>query len=363
MVTVLAERPRPDDVAVSGDDAALRSRRTRLARRRLHAAAPRAAARCGARSGSALHQGRIAKPDQLVQGAWPVRGDHAREGARRHDRLCSDRRQRRQCHGRVRGTCGSGGAGIPASRREAAVPRRVHAVWRRGDTGRRPHFGRRPCGSRAWPFTRLVRRLHTEGAVPHRRQEDHGVRAGGTDGLAVPGLDHLSDRRRYGHGRDVESIRRARGDRVDGAAPSSTDGLGTGGWLCADRARVHGGTRSRGGLGECVDHRGWPSRPESDWRLPDSSRRARERRYGAGSAGSGDGRRHAADRADRGGQRRARGRRRACRHPAARSRRIRSAPPTPWCSSTLEGRSSTWKRCMDGRRGQGQGARGSAIGD
>ena len=41
-------------------------------------------------------------------------------------------------------------------------------------------------------------RVDAEGAVSHRRQEDDGLRAGRAAGLALPGLDPLSDRRRHG---------------------------------------------------------------------------------------------------------------------------------------------------------------------
>ena len=62
---------------------------------------------------------------------------------------------------------------------------------------------------------RLVRRLDAEGAVPHRRQEDDGLRARRAARLAVPRLDHLSDRRRHRHGRHVEGVRRAGAHRLE----------------------------------------------------------------------------------------------------------------------------------------------------
>ena len=57
---------------------------------------------------------------------------------------------------------------------------------------------------------RLVRRLDAQGAVPHRRQEDDGLRARRAARLALPRLDRLSDRRRHRHGRHVEGVRGAR---------------------------------------------------------------------------------------------------------------------------------------------------------
>ena len=73
------------------------------ARRGVHAAAPRARARRHARPRPPLHQGRVAQPDQLVQGARPVGGHHARARPRRDDDRAADGRQRRQRGGRVLG--------------------------------------------------------------------------------------------------------------------------------------------------------------------------------------------------------------------------------------------------------------------
>ena len=73
----VARRPRGVDVALPRGHAALRRRDAGLARRRLDAAAPRAAARPRARPRSALHQGRIAQSDQLLQGARAVGGGDA----------------------------------------------------------------------------------------------------------------------------------------------------------------------------------------------------------------------------------------------------------------------------------------------
>ncbi len=58
------------------------------------------------------------------------------------------------------------------------------------------------------PQGRLVRRQHAQGALPHRRQEDHGLRSGRADGLGTAGRHLLSHRRRRGHDRHVEGVRR-----------------------------------------------------------------------------------------------------------------------------------------------------------
>ncbi len=54
----------------------------------------------------------------------------------------------------------------------------------------------------------LVRRLDAPRAVPRRRQEDDGLRAGRAARLDAARLDHLSDRRRHRPDRHVEGVRR-----------------------------------------------------------------------------------------------------------------------------------------------------------
>ena len=91
---------------------------------------------------------------------------------------------------------------------------------------------------------RLVRRLDAQGAVPHRRQEDDGLRARRADGLALARLDHLSDRRRHrawsACGR--RSTRWSAIGWMQPAAPAA-HGVGAGRGLRADRPRVHRGHR------------------------------------------------------------------------------------------------------------------------
>ena len=91
---------------------------------------------------------------------------------------------------------------------------------------------------------RLVRRLDAEGAVSHRGQEDDGVRDRRADGLALAGLDHLSDRRRHRHGRHVEGVRRDRADWLGETATPAANGFRAGGELRADCARVQQGTET-----------------------------------------------------------------------------------------------------------------------
>ena len=94
-----------------------------------------------------------------------------------------------------------------------------------------------PHGGGARAGGRLVRRQHAQRAVPHRRQEDHGLRSGRADGLGTARCDLLSHRRRRGDDRHVEGL------RGDGAAgldrqPAAQDDRGAGRGLPARRARV-----------------------------------------------------------------------------------------------------------------------------
>ena len=238
LVARVARRPRAEHVALSRADADLRRRAPGDAWRRLHAALSCTLARPVARPRAALHQGRIAQPDELLQGPGPVRGDHAREIPGRDDDRPAHGGQRRQRRG---GVCRSGGARVRSvhpERRQAALRRRMPAIRRQRDARRRPHHRRRPPRRGNRQAARLVRRVDAEGAVSHRGQEDHGLRACRADRLALARLDHLSDRRRHRHGRHVESLRRARTNRLDDQPAPAADGFGSGRKLRADRARV-----------------------------------------------------------------------------------------------------------------------------
>ena len=74
-----------------------------------------------------VHQGRIAQPDQLVQGARTVGGDHPRARARRDDDRAAVGGQCRQRRGRLRG---AGPASTPRSSCRATSNRRSSASAR-----------------------------------------------------------------------------------------------------------------------------------------------------------------------------------------------------------------------------------------
>ena len=170
---------RADDVALPRADAALR-------RRRASQRSARASRRCstlealGRTHGprAALRQGRVAQPDELVQGARSVGGDHARAStsARRTIALPS---------------AGNAGNALPRTPPRPAWPAKCSC---RGTSSSRSSTN---AGSTARDVTlvdglitdagrvaaengrpaRLVRRVDAQGAVPHRRQEDDGLRA------------------------------------------------------------------------------------------------------------------------------------------------------------------------------------------
>ena len=115
------------------------------------------APRLGAELGlsRALREGRVAQPDQFVQGARAIHRRHPRAGAGRHDGLGAHGRQRRLRHG---GLCRVGRprrARLHAARRQAGVRRRVRACSARTvelvdglitDAGRVAAETRRPLG-------------------------------------------------------------------------------------------------------------------------------------------------------------------------------------------------------------------------
>ena len=88
---------------------------------------------------------------------------------------------------------------------------------------------------------RLVRRQHAQGALSHRRQEDDGLRSGRADGLGTARRDLLSHRRRRGHDRHVEGVRR-NGEAGLDRQPASQDDRRAGGRLPAGGARVRSRT-------------------------------------------------------------------------------------------------------------------------
>ena len=112
-----------------------------------------------------------------------------------------------------------------------------------------------------------------------------GVRARRTARLALPRLDHLSDRRRHRHGRHVEGVRGARAHRLDDARAAPAHGLGTGRALCADRQGVRVGGRTVRAVAGRANARRRTACAQGGRRLPGAPGRARERRHGAGGVG------------------------------------------------------------------------------
>ena len=84
-------------------------------------------------------------------------------------------------------------------------------------------------------------------------------------------------------------------NRVDGAAAPAAHGIGAGGGMRSNRARVPRGRAEGDAVGGRGDGGRRPPRAQGDRRLPDSPRRPRERRNGVDGDGRGHDRRHAGD--------------------------------------------------------------------
>ncbi len=84
-----------------------------------------------ARPRAAVRQGRVAQPDELVQGTRTIGGDHAREASWGATIAPSDRRQRRQRGRGVRSRRRACVRSLHAQGREAAICRRVPPLRRR----------------------------------------------------------------------------------------------------------------------------------------------------------------------------------------------------------------------------------------
>ena len=265
----------------------------------LHAADPRARARRDARprSRSTSRTNRSTRPTRSRRAASRRRSRARSTSARRRIALPSA------------GNAGNAAAAYAAARRPRV--RGVHPEGRQAAVRRRMPRSTAPnvtlvdglitdagrIAAETGRAARLVRRLDAEGAVPHRRQEDDGLRARRAAGLAVARLDRLSDRRRHRHGRHVEGVRRDRAHRLDAA------GHGGRGWCrCRPRAarrssaRFEQGAEKARAVGGRVDDRRRPARAARDRRLPDPARGARERRHRARRVRPVDGRRDAGDR-------------------------------------------------------------------
>ena len=206
------------------------------------ASAPRSA------SIAAVHQGRIAQSDELVQGARTVGGDHARARARRDDA--------RRC--RPPATPATRSRRTPprrGSRRACSCPRtskrpfvdECRALRRARHAGRRPDHRRRPRRRRTGRAARLVRRVHAEGAVPRSKARRRWATSWPSSSTGAARLDHLSDRRRHrprsGCGRRSRRSRRIGWIRR-GARPRMVSVQADG---CAPIVRrVRAGRRDRG---------------------------------------------------------------------------------------------------------------------
>ena len=289
-----------------------------------------------ARARPAVRQGRVAQPDQLLQGARPRRRGDPRVAPRRAGRCRFPRPA-------TPPTRWPPTRPPRASRRKVFMPRDVKVPFirecelygARRHARRRPDHRRRPDRRRARQAARLVRRLDAQGAVPHRGQEDDGLRARRAARLAVPRLDHLSDRRRHRHGRHVEGVRGARAHRLEDrdARPQMVSVQAE---HCAPivRAFDEGAERSRA-VAERAHGRRRPCACRR--RSATSSCCAPCARAAAPRSRCRDAdmvRRHARARRDRRHQRRARRRRRAARAARAARATAASSRPTPSSSST-----------------------------
>ena len=227
-----ARRTRADDVAVSRADAALRRRAAGHARRRVHAALPRAG-----RSARTLGLERLYIKDESLNptNSFKARGQSAAITRAKYLGATTIALP-------TAGNAGNAAAAYAARAGlacEVFMPKdakrpfvdecRLYGANVTLVDGLITDAGRMAAETRR--AARLVRRLDAEGAVSHRRQEDDGLRARRADGLALARLDRLSDRRRHRHGRHVEGVRRARAHRLDAA------GAGGRGWCrCRPRA-------------------------------------------------------------------------------------------------------------------------------
>ena len=193
---------------------------------------PRARARRHARPRSSLHQGRVAQPDQLVQGARPVGGDHARASisARRRSRCrrpATPATRQRPTPPRPACACE---VFIPKDAKRPFVDEcRLYGAnvtlvdGLITDAGR---IARRNGGPLGWYDVSTLKEPYR---IEGKKTMAYELRR--ADGLGVAGLDHLSDRRRHRHGRHVEGVRRDRAHRL------GRTGAGGRGW-CRCRPRT-----------------------------------------------------------------------------------------------------------------------------
>ena len=321
-----ARRPRADDVAVPRADAALRRRSAGHARRGLHAAVPRRDARRDARPRPALRQGRVAQPDEFVQGARSVGGDHAREVPRR-------RRPSRCRRPAMPATPPPRTPPRPASRCEVFIPRdakrpfvdecRLYGADVTLVDGLITDAGRIAAetgGPLGWyDVSTLKEPYRIEGKKTMAYELAEQMDWQWPDWIVYP----------TGGGTGMVGMWKAF-DELEQIGwmpprPAAAHGVGAGRGLRADRPRVRAGHREGAAVGERRDDRRRPARAARDRRLPDPARDPRERRHGARRLRRAmvDG--MLDDRAHRRHQRRARRRRGAARRCAGSSPTARSS--------------------------------------
>ena len=152
----------------------------------------------------------------------------------------SGHRVRGQCRKRARSLCRRGrnrSARLHAARCSAIQLHRMPRLRSARHVGRRADQRLRAHHRRAQGRRRLVRYQHAQGAVSHRRQEDHGVRSSRAVRLDAARRHLLSHRRRSRPDRNVEGFRRIGSAGLDLETASENDRR-AGGGLPAGGARL-----------------------------------------------------------------------------------------------------------------------------
>ena len=180
------------------------------------AAAPAAGVRRGDRRTGTADEGRRPDPHRHLQGSRRGRRRVPRAGARREGRGDADERQRRR---RLVGVRRAGRPGQPD--RDAGRCPRDHPARVRGGRcgavpGRRPDQPRRRAGQGGGRGAqRIPGGLDPQGAVPHRGQEDDGLRDRRAARLAGARRDPLPGRRWRRSDRDPQGDAGDAGARLD----------------------------------------------------------------------------------------------------------------------------------------------------
>src|SRR5581483_3431266 len=135
------------------------------------------------------------------------------------------------------------------------------------NAGERIDFRLRAYGGRAEGERRVVRYLDAQGAVPHRGQENHGLRTRRATGLGIPRRRVLSDRGRSGIDWNVESVWRARKTGLGQTGETAQDDCRTVRRLRAHCSRVRPWRKSQPDVGERGNLCGGPARSQALRRL------------------------------------------------------------------------------------------------